>query len=368
MPSPSLNTASRARLAVAGLLVWGLVVLGLGSQTWATYAVKGEPLAFGVPLLWAVNGWVGWLVLAPVVFWLARRFPVERPVVARHLGLHVLFGVVAAVLVGLCYYAMERVTGQLWDATMSSRALAFMYATKNLVIGVLVYGGLVSLSHGIEYYRRYKERELRATQLTAQLSRAELEVLKMQLQPHFLFNTLHAISALIRPDPDAADRIITRLGDLLRMSLQSNGTQEVPLRQELEFVEKYADIQRTRFRERLSLRIESDPAALDAMVPSLILQPLVENSIRHGVEEREQPATIEVKAERRGARLLLSVTDNGPGFPDYVLTPVPGRGLGLVNTRARLLALYGDTGRLDVAAAPGGGALVTLDLPFRAAG
>jgi LytS/YehU family sensor histidine kinase len=303
-----------------------------------------------------------------VVFWLARRFPVERPLITRHLTLHVLFGLLAAALVGLCYYAMERVTGQLWDTTMSSRALAFMYATKNLVIGVLVYGGLVSLSHGIEYYRRFKERELRATQLAAQLSKAELEVLKMQLQPHFLFNTLHAISALIRPDPDAADRIITRLGDLLRMSLQSNGTQEVPLRQELEFVEKYADIQRTRFRDRLAIRIEADPAALDALVPSLILQPLVENSIRHGVEEREQPASIAVNAERRGDRLLLSVADNGPGFPDYVLTPVPGRGLGLVNTRARLLALYGDAGRLEVAAAPGGGALVTLDLPFRSAG
>ena len=147
MPSPSLNTASRARLAVAGLLVWGLVVLGLGSQTWATYAVKGEPLAFGLPLLWAVNGWVGWLGLAPVVFWLARRFPVERPFVTRHLAMHVLFGVLAAMLVGLCFFAMELITGQLSDATMSSGALALMYLTKNLVIGVLVYGGLVSLSH-----------------------------------------------------------------------------------------------------------------------------------------------------------------------------------------------------------------------------
>jgi signal transduction histidine kinase len=367
MPSPSLNTTSRARLVVAGLLVWGLVVLGLGSQTWATYAVKGESLPFGDPLLWAFNGWIGWLLLAPLVFHLARRFPVERPDVSRHLILHVLFGIAAAIAVGLCYYVMERITGQLWDATITQGALALMYATKNLVIGVLVYGGLVSLSHGFEYYRRYRERELRATQLTAQLSKAELEVLKMQLQPHFLFNTLHAISALIRPDPDGADRIITRLGDLLRMSLQSNGMQEVPLRAELEFVEKYADIQRTRFRDRLSIRVEADPAALDAMVPSLILQPLVENSIRHGVELREQAAVIAVKAERRGERLLLTVTDNGPGFPEYVLTPVPGRGLGLANTRARLAALYGDDGRLIVATVPEGGALVLLDLPFRQA-
>jgi two-component system, LytTR family, sensor kinase len=366
MPSPPLTT-TRARLVLAGIAVWALVVVGVGSQTYATYAVKGEDLPFGQALLWAFSDWLGWLILAPVVFYLARRYPVERPNVARHLLLHLSFAFVAAVLHGLSYYVMEEVTGQLWDATLPPVTMALLYATKNLVIGVLVYGGLVSLSHGFEYYRRYKERELRATQLTAQLSKAELEVLKMQLQPHFLFNTLHAISALIRSDPDGADRIITRLGDLLRMSLQSNGMQEVPLRTELEFVEKYADIQRTRFRDRLSIRVEAAPSALDAMVPSLILQPLVENSIRHGVEAREQAAVITVKAEHLGERLLLTVTDNGPGFPEYVLTPVPGRGLGLANSRARLAALYGEDGRLIVATAPGGGAVVILELPFRTA-
>ena len=152
------------------------------------------------------------------------------------------------------------------------------------------------------------------------------------------------------------------------MSLQSNGMQEVPLKAELDFVEKYADIQRTRFRDRLSIEIAAEPPALEAMVPSLILQPLVENSIRHGVETREQSATIKVNAERKGDRLRLTVTDNGPGFPDYVLTPVPGRGLGLTNTRARLAVLYGEDARLIVAAAPGGGALVTLDLPFHTSG
>lgn len=367
-PSPSISPAfpaGRARLLVAGILVWALVVVGVGSQTWATYAVKGESLDFSKALLWAFSEWIGWLLLAPLVFFLARRFPVERPNASRHLLLHMGFGLAAAILTGFGYYFMERITGQLWDEALTWNQLAVLYATKHLVIGLLVYGGLVSLSHGIEYYRRYKERELRATQLTAQLSKAELEVLKMQLQPHFLFNTLHAISALVRPDPEGADRIITRLGDLLRMSLQSNGTQEVPLRSELDFVEKYADIQRTRFRDRLVIRIEADPAALDAMVPSLILQPLVENSIRHGVEAREQAAEIVVKAERKGDRLLLSVTDNGPGFPDSVLTPVPGRGLGMVNTRARLAALYGADGGLVVTAAPNGGAVVTLDLPFR---
>lgn len=367
MASPALSVSRGPRLVLAGFLVWALVVVGVGSQTYATYAVKRESLPFSTAVFWAFNDWLGWLLLAPLIFYLARRFPVERPHIGRHLTFHVIFGLAAALLHGLSYFVMEHVTGELEYGTLSVTQMALLYAAKNFVIGVLVYGGLVSLSHGFEYYRRYKERELKATQLTAQLSKAELEVLKMQLQPHFLFNTLHAISALVRSDPEAADRIITRLGDLLRMSLTSNGAQEVALRQELEFVEKYADIQRTRFRDRLSIRLEADPDALDAMVPSLILQPLVENSIRHGVERREEAAVIEVRARRQGDRLILTVVDDGPGFPDDVLTPVPGRGLGLSNTRARLWALYGEAGKLAVGTAPKGGAVVTLDLPFRRA-
>ena len=360
----------RARFVLAGVSVWALVVLGIASQNYSTYAVKGDPEPFGRTLSWAINGWAGWLLLAPIAFWLARRYPVERPHVQRNLLLHVGAGIVITLVQGLTYYLMERLSGQMWTGTLTTGELILMYLVKNFTFGVLVYAGLVAFAHGIEYYQRFRERELRATQLSALLSKSELEVLKMQLQPHFLFNTLHAISALVHSDPDSADRIITRLGDLLRMSLQSNGTQEVPLYQELEFVEKYADIQRTRFRDRLEITVRADAEALDAMVPSLILQPLVENSIRHGVEQREERAVISVQGHRRDTRLILTVADNGPGFPDYILTPVPGRGLGLANTRARLAALYGGDGRLTVGQADGRtggqGALVTIDIPYRA--
>ena len=362
---PTTIPQPRARFTFIGLGVWALVVLGIASQNYSTYAVKGEPEPFWRTLLWAVNGWAGWLVLAPVIFLLARRWPVERPHVQRNLLRHIGAAILVSLVHGLIYYAMERVTGQMWTGNLSTLNLIYIYLTKNLTISVLVYAGVVSLAHGLEYYHRYRDREHRASQLTIQLGKAELEVLKMQLQPHFLFNTLHAISALVHTNPDAADRIITRLGDLLRMSLQSNGTQEVPLRQELEFVEKYADIQRTRFGDRLVLEIGADPDALDAMVPSLVLQPLVENSIRHAVERQEQTAHIAVIGRRRNDRLVLSVADDGPGFPDYVLTPVPGRGLGLANTRARLQALYGADGKLHVGKTESGGALVTLDLPWK---
>jgi signal transduction histidine kinase len=362
--SPSTRPLSRVTLGLLGLAAWGVVVLGTGSQTYATYALKGEKTSWSDTVLWAFNDWSGWLLLAPLVFWVARRFPIERPHLSSRLGLHATVALVVSAVHGVLYFLLEWATGSLWHE-MTPRQLVLVYVTKSAASGVLIYLALVAVSHGINYYRRYQERERRATQLLAQLSRAELEVLKMQLQPHFLFNTLHAISALVRPDPDAAERIITRLGDLLRMSLASNGTQEVPLAQELEFVEKYADIQRTRFRDRLSIRIEAEPGIERAVVPSLILQPLVENSIRHGVERREQSAAIVVRARRVGDRMVLSVADDGPGFPEEVLTPVPGRGLGLANTRARIAALYGDAGRLEISAVPGGGALVTLDFPFR---
>ena len=170
--SASLLTPAyaRRRLVTAGIGVWALVVLGVASQNYATYAVKREALPFYLSLLWAFNDWIGWLVLAPVVFYLARRFPVERPQAGRHLALHVLFGLATAALHGFIYFLMEWATSELDDASLSRGQLAVLYTTKNLVFGVLVYGSLVSLSHGIEYYRRYKERELRATQLLAQLS------------------------------------------------------------------------------------------------------------------------------------------------------------------------------------------------------
>jgi LytS/YehU family sensor histidine kinase len=194
------------------------------------------------------------------------------------------------------------------------------------------------------------------------LAQAELQNLKMQLHPHFLFNTLHAISVLMQEDVTAANRMLVRLSELLRLTLENAGTQETALRQELEFLRLYLEIEQTRFQDRLAVKIEVDPAALDARVPSLILQPLVENALRHGIARNPGAGVIEIRAHRESELLRLEVRDNGPGLRAEV-----EEGVGLSNTRARLAQLYGGAARFEINNAADGGALATALLPFRLA-
>jgi LytS/YehU family sensor histidine kinase len=222
---------------------------------------------------------------------------------------------------------------------------------------LLVYWIIVLTSHAAVYYQRYREGELRASQ-------AQLQALKMQLHPHFLFNALHAISALVHSDPDAADKMIARLGDFLRLTLDASATQEVPLRRELEFLNCYLEIERVRFNDRLTTSLEVDPRVLDCRVPNLILQPLVENAIRHGVSQRAAHGHVEVRAERRGDALRLEVRDNGAGLSNASACRANKGGVGLSNTRARLQQLYGSAYRFELADDPRGGAIATLEIPL----
>ncbi len=188
----------------------------------------------------------------------------------------------------------------------------------------------------------------------------------MQLHPHFLFNTLHSISALVHKDPDAADRMIARLGDFLRLTLDTAATQEVPLRQELNFLNCYLEIERIRFHDRLTTRLHVEPQTLSCRVPNLILQPIVENAIRHGIGPRSAPGRIEISAKRDHGSLRIEVRDNGPGLP--AISKPNGRareGVGLANTRERLAQLYGGSHRLELKNAPDGGLVVTLEIPAR---
>ena len=178
----------------------------------------------------------------------------------------------------------------------------------------MFYWGVVVIEHALDYYRKLQERELRASQLEAQLAQSQLQLLKMQLHPHFLFNTLNAISALIRESPDEADEMVSRLGNLLRMTLETAGLQEVPFKKELEFLKHYLDIEQTRFQDRLKVEMAIEPETLDGLVPSMILQPLVENSVRHGVAPRPEGGCIKIKAWRDNSLLRLEVEDDGPGI------------------------------------------------------
>jgi LytS/YehU family sensor histidine kinase len=223
----------------------------------------------------------------------------------------------------------------------------------------------VGIEHALAYMAQARERETQATRLTAQLAEARLGALRMQLNPHFLFNSLNAITVLVRDqNTAAASRMLELLSDVLRLALRADGSHETPLSTELDFLERYLAIEQVRFSDRLRPRIQVDAAIRRAAVPQLILQPLVENALRHGIARRADAGLLEVTARRDGDTLVLTVRDDGPG-----LEPAgqPAAGVGLANTRARLAALYGDRATLEIANAAGGGVLVTIRLPYHEA-
>jgi LytS/YehU family sensor histidine kinase len=224
---------------------------------------------------------------------------------------------------------------------------------------------LVGLGHAMEYWREARERAVSAERLQTRLAEAQFQALQRQLQPHFLFNTLHTISGLMRSDLEAADLMIDRLSELLRMSLRSQA-QEVSVKQEIEILQSYLAIEQTRFRDRLSVSIDVDPEVLDAYVPHLLLQPLAENAVRHGIAPRARPGRIEILARRSQTRLELEVCDSGDGLPPHRLNAL-NDGVGLSNTRARLTHLYGASHSFTCANRDEGGFRVSISIPFRSA-
>ncbi len=220
------------------------------------------------------------------------------------------------------------------------------------------YGTFLLVGNVIEFFRRYQAGELKASQLETQLAKAERQALKSQLHPHFLFNTLNSISALQLTNVEAAHRMTARLGDFLRLTLDASGVNEVPLRREIEFLQSYLEIERLRFEDRLTVRIDVEPEILGLPVPNLILQPIVENSLRHGIGARRGRGRIEVIARRSDGVVRIEVRDDGPGLKE------PGRErIGIVNTRSRLQQLYGDSFRFEMRNAAEGGVVVTLEIP-----
>jgi LytS/YehU family sensor histidine kinase len=246
--------------------------------------------------------------------------------------------------------------------------LTFTYLIKmcclHYLVAYLIVYWIVVLGHlGWYSYHRNREREVETAELQRELIAARLEALRMQLNPHFLFNTLHAVSALIHENPEAADRVVARLSELLRLSLDQTKPQEVPLSEELAFLDRYLEIEKTRFAERLQVQKIIDPGVQQALVPYLILQPLVENAIRHAIEPREDLGRLGILACRKNGRLELRVRDNGNGL-SHPKDPPAREGIGLSNTRSRLRHLYGEDFRLELAAAEGGGLEAFMEIPF----
>lgn len=309
---------------------------------------------------------VVWGVLTVFILWLTKKLresPQPWPLSGFTLfGGGIVFSVVHAVLYLFYIYIATMILEP--SENIRSLDVANQLFKLNFAWRFLSYCMLVLLSYLYDYYFLFLERERKAARLQAQLAISELQALKMQLSPHFLFNTLHAILVLIKEDPQAASNAVLNLSDLLRITLEDEGTQEVSLSKELEFLKPYLQIQKIRFQDRLTVNVNFDADTLNAKVPYLIFQPLVENAIKHGIERRLGPGRIEVISKRENGNLLLSVTDNGPGI---VAGGAPARqgGIGLSNTRSRLQQLYQDNHRIELSNLREGGFNATVVIPYR---
>ncbi|NVJ21109.1 histidine kinase [Myxococcus sp. AM011] len=310
--------------------------------------------------------WYVWVFATPLVFHLARRWRLGRPFQVRAWAGHLLACLGVGSLFALVYTVCQRA----FAPGMSGSGVAFAPMLLRFWLGwlpmvAMTYAAVVGVAQSLASQQRAREKERQAAALAIELSEARLQALQVQLHPHFLFNTLNSIVVLVREqETDTAARMLVLLGDILRGLLRQGATQEVSLREEVAVLSRYLEIQQLRFQDRLRVDWDVDEALLDARVPHLVLQPLVENAIRHGVSARSAAGVLHIRARRQGAALALEVEDDGPGLPaGFDLERSPG--IGLSNTRARLSQLYGGAGRVVVAPPREGvGTVATVTLPF----
>lgn len=365
MPQSSIAPATRrVPDGVVILAVWTVYGLVSTAQQHA-----GFELSRGIALPWTTSLAAqmplayGWALATPGIRWLGRRCPLERGRLLRSVPVHLVACLLLAWLLNLGYawHSLPLLPPPATPQPTSQRAIQLFVGWA--VADGMVYWAILSVSVVVDHQRRLRARELSQAQLETQLALAELQALRMQLQPHFLFNALHTVGSLVRTgDRATALRVVTGLGDLLRRILDPATEQEVPLRQELELARQYLEIEQIRFRDRLEIQIEADAAVLEARVPHLLLQPLLENAIRHGIAPRPGACQVSVEAGRAGGYLCLVVRDEGV---EEAVPARAGSGIGLGNTRARLDRLYGAEGRLELLSTSGRGHEVRVAIPYR---
>jgi two-component system, LytTR family, sensor kinase len=350
-----------------------LVVLSIATVVALIYAVRnalgsvtlGRPVDWWWGVAFEFNYWYVWAAYTPLVLWVANRFRPDNTSRLRFVVAQFGLGLVIALAQSATEWGLALAIEYLRRVPADELTRRIQQAKRGIPFGVftniIIYSLIIAGHYGYQYYRSFRERQLRSAELETLLARADLQNLKSQLQPHFLFNTLNTISVLMRRDPAAANQTLVRLSDLLRISLNNVGAHEVSLREELNFLDGYLEIEQTRFQDRLQIRRSIEPGAMAGAVPNLILQPLVENAIKHGIARRPGPGTIEITAMCKASNLHLEVRDDGPG-----LTNLHGQnGVGLSNTRRRLQQLYGSQHEFHIRAAAGGGVSVTVVIPFR---
>jgi two-component sensor histidine kinase len=307
--------------------------------------------------------WLVWAAVTPAILWFARIFHWDRGQRWRSLIAHAGFSAVVAPLQCYLYLGLKSLLGPALGFTIVASPKGLSFALQCLT-NVPVYFIIVAVYNAFAYYHMYHQQKSETSELQARLAEAELAALKMQLQPHFLFNTLNAISVLMTEDVEKANQMLIRLSELLRLTLESSGRQQVSLKQELEFLERYLEIERIRFADRLQVNMDVEPATLDARVPNLILQPLVENAIRHSIAPRAKGGQLDVRARRKNGKLELEIHDDGPGMAEQATPPDPRGGIGLANCQARLAQHYGDDHGFEHGISPEGGFSVLLTMPF----
>jgi two-component system, LytTR family, sensor kinase len=356
------TTPGTQRLVVYGVLVACATVIGLieTTQNYLRAELQSRAFSWRIGLLDALPSWIVLAAMVPLVVAVARRVKLDRPRLSGAIAMHTC----AALLFALTHESLMAVfMSWRWNDTGRFGLYLWKMATAYLALDFVVYWGIVGGSHALDAARELRRREIGASQLRASLSEARLQALRAQLNPHFLFNTLNAISVLsMKGDSAGVTRTLSLLADLLRLTIDGL-PQEVPLAQEIELTDRYLDIQRVRFPDRLIVERDIPADVGDALVPSLVLQPLVENAVVHGISGQVEGGRISLRARRRGAALELQVCDTGPGFA----RPGPPEGIGLSNTRARLEQLYGAEQHVTCENRDGG-ACVSIVLPFRESG
>lgn len=318
--------------------------LGLNNKIYFSYIDKDVSL---FELIWPeVVEWSIWGFLSPFIIILARKYPKSSSNWLSKVKFHVPLAIIFSLVYSAIYACLRYLIGDmLGEENMWSISRNFMHRLYNFQLPLILYSSIVGITYAVSYYKQFKDEALKTAKIQQKLAQAELLVLKKQLQPHFLFNTLHAISSLMHKDIDAADKMITRLSNLLRATLENTGVQEVSLKQEIEILQIYLEIEQIRFQDRLEVLIEVDPEIYDKKVPNLILQPIVENAIRYGVAPFTKKGKIVVAAHQLNSHVELIVSDNGKGISSIKEDGIK-EGIGLKNTRMRLKQLYGDKGQL----------------------
>jgi two-component system, LytTR family, sensor kinase len=340
---------------------WSGMALYFFTMNAYKFAADKKPIPWADLMFWATT-WFLWALMTPFILAVIKKYPLRKGVLLRNGLVHVGANIAVLFYTSMGYSALS------WIVMLGEKSfldvMAMVFRDFPFAMDFLVYWSAVAVISASRQRRNFIFSQTRESKLNAQFARAQLQALKMQLHPHFLFNTLNSISELMQEDIEAADKMLDHLEHFLRLTVNNSEAQEVPFEQELEFLKCYLAIEHVRFQDRLSIRMDIEPQTLLVAVPNLLLQPIVENAIRHGIAPRTSPGKIEIQAKKNNGILHVRVQDNGPGLSDDQRKTAPlKKGLGLSNTRERLQQLYGKGHRFELENAPEGGLVVTVEIP-----